>query len=70
MALWTVSFAALAVLATPLRKMSNTGASWYAAWSKACAERRAEEDMWELARHDHRVMMDIRLASMRQLQGL
>lgn len=69
-ALWTVTFAALALLATPLRKVSNTGAYWIAAWSKARAERRAEEEMWELARHDPRVMMEIRLASLRQIQGL
>ena len=67
-ALWTVTFAALALLATPLRKVSNTGASWVIAYLKARRMRRQEEDMWELARHDSRVMAEIRLASLRQTQ--
>ncbi len=68
-ALWTVTFAALALLATPLRRLSNTGAAWVSAWNKARAEARAEEAMWELASHDPRVMMEIRMASLRQSQG-
>ncbi len=68
-ALWTVTFAALALLATPLRKLSNTGAGWVSAYMKARQERRQEEDMWELARHDSRVMAEIRMASIRQTQG-
>lgn len=68
-ALWTVTFAALALLATPLRKLSNTGAGWVSAYMKARNERRQEEDMWELARHDSRVMAEIRMASIRQTQG-
>lgn len=68
-ALWTVTFAALALLATPLRKLSNTGAGWVSAYLKARNERRQEEDMWELARHDSRVMAEIRMASIRQTQG-
>ena len=68
-ALWTVTFAALALLATPLRKLSNTGAGWVSKYMAARQERRQEEDMWELARHDSRVMAEIRLASIRQTQG-
>jgi hypothetical protein len=68
-ALWTVTFAALAILATPLRKISNTGAAWLNAYLQASKERREEAQMWELARHDHRVMAEIRLASIRQTQG-
>ena len=68
-ALWTVTFAALAILATPLRKLSNAGAAWVSAYRKASEERRQEEEMWELARHDHRVMADIRTACLRQTQG-
>ena len=67
-ALWTVTFAALALLATPLRKMSNTGAGWVRTYLKARRERRQEEEMWELARHDFRVMAEIRMASSRQAQ--
>ena len=68
-ALWTVTFAALALLATPLRRLSNTGAAWVSAYMKASKERRQEEEMWELARHDSRVMAEIRMASIRQTQG-
>jgi hypothetical protein len=68
-ALWTVTFAALAFLATPLRQLSNTGAAWLSACVTANKERRQLEDMWELARHDPRVMMEIRMASMRQSHG-
>ena len=68
-ALWTVTFAALALLATPLRKVSDAGAGWVRTQLKARHERRQEEEMWELARHDFRVMADIRMASSRQTQG-
>ena len=68
-ALWTVTFAALALLATPLRKVSNTGAAWVSAYLLARRERRQEEQMWELARHDSRVMAELRMASIRQSQG-
>lgn len=65
-ALWTVTFAALALLATPLRKFANNGARWVNAYLIARKERRQEELMWELARRDSRVMSEIRLAAMRQ----
>ncbi len=68
-ALWTVTFAALAILATPLRKMSNAGAAWVSAYQQANTARREEAELWELARHDPRVMADIRMASLRQTQG-
>ena len=68
-ALWTVTFAALALLTTPLRKVANTGAGWINSYRKARAARLQEEQMWELARHDHRVMADIQMASLRQTQG-
>ena len=67
-ALWTVTFAALALLATPLRKISNAGANWVSALMVSYQERRKEEEMWELARHDYRVMAEIRTASVRQMQ--
>lgn len=68
-ALWTVTFAALAFLAPPLRKWSNAGAEWLLALKQQHDQARAEEAMWELARYDHRVMQEIRMASLRQLQG-
>lgn len=65
-ALWTVTFVALALLATPLRKLANTGAGWVNAYLLARNERRQTEEMWELARHDSRVMIEMHLASIRQ----
>jgi len=65
-ALWTVTFAVLALLAPPLRQVCNTVANQMNAWRKAHAEQRAEEALWELARYDHRVMAEIRMAAARQ----
>jgi len=65
-ALWTVTFAALAILATPLHTVANAGAAWVAARLQASKERRQEAEMWELARQDPRVMADIRMAWARQ----
>jgi hypothetical protein len=67
-ALWTVTFAALAILATPLSKMSNTGAAWINIQLQARKARIEEAQMWEMARQDPRVMADIRMAWARQTQ--
>jgi hypothetical protein len=65
-ALWTVVFAALALLAPPLRKVAafTAGACTHCleAWREACAQDR----MWEAASHDPRVMEEIRAAVARQ----
>jgi hypothetical protein len=65
-ALWTVAFAALALLAPPLRKISAAAAIWYAQWARAAALRRQEEAMWEYARKDPRVMAELQSAWMRE----
>ena len=67
-ALWTVTFSALAILATPLSKMSNASAAWLGAQLQARKARREEAEMWELANQDPRVMADIRMAWARQTQ--
>lgn len=67
-ALWTVTFAALAILATPLSQMSNTGAAWVNAQLQARKARIEEAQMWEMASQDPRVMADIRMALARQTQ--
>lgn len=67
-ALWTVTFAALAILATPLSKMSNAGAAWISTQLQARKARIEEAQMWEMARQDPRVMADIRMAWARQNQ--
>ncbi len=62
--LWAVAFAALAMLATPIRNTvlqvkSFDGSAMYAAWSARRKARLADEKMWEFARHDNRLMADI-----------
>ncbi|WP_342619816.1 hypothetical protein [Rhodoferax sp. GW822-FHT02A01] len=61
-ALWTVAFAALALLAPPLRHVAAFAS---AGMFKQLAEWRARRDeahLWELACHDPRVVEEIRVA--------
>lgn len=58
-ALWTVTFVVLAWLARPLRRLSLALSTAYARHAQAQAERRTEDDLWELAQHDHRVMAEL-----------
>jgi hypothetical protein len=64
-ALWTVAFAALAFLASPLRRISGVGAVAYMQWRVKARARREDEKMWEFARHDPRVMAEISMAKSR-----
>lgn len=62
--LWAVAFAALALLATPIRNTVQQvktfdGSAMYAAWSARRKARLADEKMWDFARHDPRLMADI-----------
>lgn len=63
--LWTVTFAALALLAPPLRQLSNSVAVALARWSRVRSEQRAQEAMWQLAQRDSRIMGDIQMAVLR-----
>ena len=69
-ALWTVVFAAMALLAPPLRKVSAAASSVIMGWVRAAQERRLEEEMWEHAKHDHRIMDELRHAVMRSRNGV
>lgn len=58
-ALWLVGFAALALLAKPMRALTLHGPQTWRNW---LAKRRESADdawMWNLAQHDSRVMADI-----------
>jgi hypothetical protein len=66
-ALWVVVFAALALLAPPLRKLSSIAANALARWSHAASERRTDALMWEYARKDPRIMLELQHARMRSL---
>jgi hypothetical protein len=62
--LWAVAFAALAMLATPIRKTVQQvkafdGSAMYTAWSARRKARLADEKMWDFARSDARLMADI-----------
>lgn len=62
--LWAVAFAALAMLATPIRNTvlqvkSIDGSALYAAWSARRKARLSDEKMWSYARQDSRLMADI-----------
>jgi len=61
-ALWTVAFAALSFLATPLRRLSTSASAALARWWSASKARRHEEAMWEFARYDVRVMAELQAA--------
>ncbi len=63
-ALWTVAFAALALLAPPLRQLSASLAAEAARWARLSAVRRDEAQLWDLAQHDHRVMRDLQMAKL------
>lgn len=64
-ALWTVAFAALALLASPLRQLAAVAAVAITRWSEARAARRADAAMLRVAEQDYRVMRDLQLASLR-----
>ena len=64
-ALWAVAFAALAVLAPPLRKMSAFAAGGFFHYVATLRSAQAEARMWEMASHDPRVQEEIRAAMAR-----
>lgn len=61
-ALWTVAFAALALLAPPLRQLTSVAAAMYSRWSRAYALRRQDSLMWEHAKGDPRIMAELQAA--------
>lgn len=64
-ALWTVAFAALALLAPPLRQLCSTLALALAHAARELKQRRLEESMWEHAKQDPRIMAELQGAMMR-----
>jgi hypothetical protein len=64
-ALWTVAFTALAVLAPPLRQLTDLAARVLARWSKARAQERSDNAIWAVAQQDFRVMRDLQVAVIR-----
>lgn len=64
-ALWTTAFMALALVAPPLRHMTNAVALRAAQWMRNQAQRRSNAALWEAAQWDPRVMADIQIATWR-----
>ena len=65
-ALWTVAFAALALLAPPLRQVSSALAQQMTRWRQAARLREQENQFWEHAKQDPRVMSELQAAWMRE----
>ena len=68
-ALWTVAFAALALLAPPLRQLANGLAQRVARGAQSRALQRADQALWCHAQTDARVMQDIQVATTRSHSG-
>lgn len=63
--LWTIAFAAIGLLASPLRRAVQSGR---AAWTRSCAARRQaaqDRELWALALTDARVMAELSRAMSR-----
>ena len=66
--LWVVVFAGLALFADSARRMARRGVVVLDSWSESMAEARAETRLWEMARHDPRLMSELTLARTRAEQ--
>lgn len=60
--LWVVVFAGLALFADSARRLARRGIVVLDSWSQSLAEARAETRLWEMARHDPRLMSELTLA--------
>ena len=63
--LWTVAFAALALLAAPIRRAARTAAASFAQWQISYQSAADDRAFWESALTDRRVMAEIDAARMR-----
>ena len=57
--MWIVAFAGLALLARPARQASAGLRAGFKAWSERRREAQADEQLWDLALRDARVMAEI-----------
>jgi len=63
--LWVVIFAGSVLFAGPARRLAHSTLRSVRDWSLALAEARAEMQLWNAARNDHRLMADLTLARQR-----
>ena len=68
-ALWTLAFAALAILASPLRLLAANAAALISRHVHRAQLRRSEARMWEYASCDPRTLADLRLIRTRTTDG-
>lgn len=66
--LWVIVFAGMALFADSARRMARRGMVVLDSWSQSMAEARAETRLWEMARHDPRLMSELTLARTRAEQ--
>ena len=57
--LWAVAFAALALLAAPARRAAQSARAAYMAWRADAIQRHHDEQFWQAALNDARIMSDI-----------
>jgi hypothetical protein len=57
--MWTVAFAALALLATPARRAASSLRATHAAWQARRVQERQDRQYWQAALTDARIMADI-----------
>ena len=68
-ALWTLAFAAWAILASPLRLLAANAAALISRHVHRAQLRRSEARMWEYASCDPRTLADLRLIRTRTTDG-
>lgn len=59
MVLWVVAFAAIALLATPARRMAALLRSGYKAWMESRRQAAEDQRTWNAALQDARIMADL-----------
>ena len=64
--LWAIGFAALGLCAGTARKLASRAVAGLDAWSQRVAKARADARFLETARHDPRVMAELKAALSRQ----
>ena len=64
-ALWAIGFIAIGLLATPAHQAARSLRTGFAQWRQESAEKAEEDKLWDLARHDHRVLAEIMAAKHR-----
>ncbi len=59
MVLWLIAFAALALLAGPVRRAASMLRAGFHAWKEARRREAEDEKTWNAALHDARIMADL-----------